>query len=621
MIDLRNPFIFAPVKLGYSDGNGVVTDKHISFYALRSDYLGAVALEPLYMDSGLREIPTQLGIDNDEKIEGLKRLVDVIHKRGAKVIAHLNHPGRMANPKIPGNYFISSTDKSCENGGATPKRMDRNDMEKVIELFVNSAKRAEKAGFDIIELQFGHGYLLAQFLSPAVNDRDDEYGGSFDNRIKFPLEVLNAVKNSVNLPIIARVSGDEMMESGIKLSEMIEFSKILKENGVSAVHVVAGSGCSNPPWFFQHMFIQKGKTWELAGEIKEKAEVPTIFVGRINSFEDIDNLKKKYNADYIALGRELVADPYFVGKYLGEVEGTPRPCLACAEGCLGGVKSGKGLQCVVNPEVITGDNVTQSENSKNYAVVGGGLAGMVAAITLKKRGHSVVIYEKEELGGQFNLASLPPKKDSLSKLVDYYRNEVKDLDIPVIFKEADDKEILNNKYDGVILATGSKVAVPPINGLDKYHWAEILKEENSTNIENKSVAVIGGGLIGLEIASYLLTKKNSVFVIEMLDEVGRGMEMLEKKMLLATLNKGGVKFYLNSRVTEINGNVVKLENETGEIKLENIDEIVLSTGMKSYNPLKENLEGKIPYYIIGDAKKVGNAQDAIRDAYNVAKEL
>ena len=194
MLELRNPFIFPPIKLGYTKGDGKVNDRHIGFYKRRSSHLGAVTLEPLYIDKGLRELPTQLGIDNDDKIEGLKKLVDTIHEAGAKAIAHINHPGRMANPKIPNNYFVSSTDKACENGGATPQKMDTEDMDKAKEILVNAAKRAEKAGFDFLELQAGHGYLLAQFMSPAVNNRTDEYGGSFENRIKFPLEVVNAVQ-------------------------------------------------------------------------------------------------------------------------------------------------------------------------------------------------------------------------------------------------------------------------------------------------------------------------------------------------------------------------------------------------------------------------------------------
>ena len=273
MIELKNQFIFAPVKLGYGD-NGYVNNKHTAFYNARGRYLGAVTPEPLYLNKGLREIPTQLGIDDDDKIEGLQKLVASIHESGAKVIAHLNHPGRMANPKISGNYFISSTDKSCENGGATPKKIDSEDIDSIIQLFVDAAVRVKEANFDIIELQFGHGYLLAQFISPFVNDRADDYGGTFENRIKFPLKVLKAVKDAVNLPIIARISGDEMLPNGIKLPEMITFSKILAQNGVAAVHVSAGTVCSTPPWYFQHMFIPKGKTWEMAKKVKEKINIP-----------------------------------------------------------------------------------------------------------------------------------------------------------------------------------------------------------------------------------------------------------------------------------------------------------------------------------------------------------
>jgi 2,4-dienoyl-CoA reductase-like NADH-dependent reductase (Old Yellow Enzyme family) len=176
MLQLKNQFIFAPIKTGYSDGTGVVTERHLAFYKRRAQYLGAVIPEPFYMDKGLRELPTQMGIDKDDKIEGLQKLVATIHESGTKVIAHFNHPGRMANPKIPGNYFLSSTDSPCENGGSTPRRMEREDMKKVVDLFVEAAVRAEKANFDVIELQFGHGYLLAQFISPFVNDRKDEFG-------------------------------------------------------------------------------------------------------------------------------------------------------------------------------------------------------------------------------------------------------------------------------------------------------------------------------------------------------------------------------------------------------------------------------------------------------------
>ncbi len=619
MLELRNPFLMPPIKLGYSFGDGKVTHKHIEFYTERAGYLGAITPEPLYLDAGLREIPTQIGIDADDKLEGLQRLTDHIHQAGAKVIAHLNHPGRMANPKIPGNYHISSSDQPCENGGATPRRMEKEDFEKVKKLFVDAALRAEKAGFDILELQFGHGYLMAQFLSPKVNDRTDEYGGSLENRMRFPLEVLEAVKEAVALPVIVRISGDDMIPDGIHLLEMIEFSKKLKEKGTEAIHVSAGTVCSTPPWFFQHMFVPKGKTWEFAQKIQEAAGIPAIFVGQINTVEDIDHLKNDFGAQYIAIGRGLVADPLMVGKYLGEVDGEIRPCLACAEGCLGGVRAGKGLHCVVNP--LAGESFEElrpAAQKKKIAIVGGGLAGMEAALTLNERGHEVVLYEKEELGGQFNLAWLPPKKGSLKKIVDFYRTQLQEEKIVVRKEEADEEKLLGGGYDVVILATGSKPAIPPIRGLKKYFWTEFLYDENMP--ENKKVVIIGGGLIGIEVASKLVEKNNRVIIVEMLEEVARGMEMIEKVMTLKKLKEKGVEIYTDTRVTAVDDDKVILEGKENRT-LEGVDHIVLATGMKSYNPLYDNIQDKIPTYVIGDAKAVGKADDAIRDGYSIGLTL
>lgn len=619
MLTLNNPFIFAPIKTGYSDGSGAVNERHLAFYRRRSQYLGAVIPEPLYLDKGLRELPTQIGIDDDNKIEGLKKLVDTFHEFGTQAIAHLNHPGRMANPKIPGNYFISSTHRPCEKGGATPKKIDREEMIKVGDQFVKGAVRAEKAGFAIIELQFGHGYLLAQFISPLVNDRADEFGGSFKNRTRFPLEILQAVMDSVNLPIIVRISADEMIPDGIKLPETIELCKLLEKNGVSAIHVSAGTVCSTPPWLFQHMFVPKGKTWEMAKEIKEKINIPVIFVGRVNNHEDIERLKIEYSAEYIAIGRALVADPDFIGKYIAEVKGPIRPCLACVEGCLGGVKSGHGLQCLVNPEVgKETEALKPAKQHKKYAVVGGGLAGMQAAITLSKRGYDVALYEKNTMGGQFRLAPLTPHKSSMAALIPYFSDELKNNKVNMIFKEASKSDLIS-KYDGVILATGSKPAVPSIPGLNKFYWADILLKENLP--ENKNVLIIGGGLIGVDIATALIPRNNKVIIVKRTTDFGEDMETIAKTLSLKIMREKGTIFSDYTHIKKIEGKTVYAERSGRNIRFDDIDIIVVSTSMISYNPLENELMEKMPVYVIGDAKRIGNAQDAIKDGYETAKAL
>ncbi len=624
MLNLKNSFIMPPLKLGYCEKEkpGFVNEKHINFYKRTGKYLGAAILEPLFTDLSLREIPTQLGIDNDDKIEGLRKIINVLHNTGTKAIAHLSHPGRMANPMIPGNVYISSTDKACPAGGKPPQKMNEKDMRDVTELFVQTAKRAEKAGFDYVELQSGHGYLLAQFISPEVNDRTDDFGGSFENCIKFPLQVIDAVLKAIKIPVIVRISADEMTPNGIKINEMIKYAEILKEKGIAALHVSAGTVCNTPPWYFQHMFVPKGKTWEFAHKIQSAVDMPIIYVGRINTFEDIDKIKNEYSGKYIATGRALVADPDFVGKYLGEISENYRPCLACAEGCLGGVKSGKGLGCMVNPEVNNPKLIsdTPAAESKNIAIAGGGLAGMESALQLRKKGHKVTIFEKNKLGGQFNLAWLPPNKSSLKKILDYYFSEIEKQKITVEYKEITADEILKKNYDEVILATGAEPVAPPIKGLEKYYWSEFLEDKNLP--KNKKIVIIGGGLIGIELASKLTDADNEVIIVEMLDEIARGMEMIERKMTLAKLDKKGVKIYKNHKVTEVknNGNTVLIEGER-RTELTNIDAIVVTAGMRSVNKLSEELEGKIKYRIIGDAVKPAKVQDAIRTAYETAKMI
>jgi len=619
MLNLKNKFIFAPVKTGYSDNTGVVTERHLEFYKARSKFIGAVTPEPLYLDKGLRELPTQMGIDSNDKIEGLKKLTNTIHQFNTKVIAHLNHPGRMANPKIPGNYFVSSTNEACENGSASPKQMDANDIHQVVKLFTNAAKRAEKAGFDIIEIQFGHGYLAAQFISPKVNKRTDEYGGSFENRIKFPLQILDAVKAATNLPVIVRISGDEMIPDGIKLEEMVEFSKILKEKSVEAIHVSAGTVCSTPPWFFQHMFVPKGKTWEFANKIKEAVDIPVIYVGQINEFKDVDKILNEFKADFVALGRPLLADPDFAGKYLGKVSGNLRPCLACSEGCLGGVRSGNGLGCSVNPAVGHENEVIEKAPvSKSIAVVGGGLAGMQAALSLHQRGHKVTLFEKDKLGGQFRFAPLTPNKKSMEKLIPFYIKELHDNNINIIYKEVTEEDIINN-FDETVVATGSKPAELMIDGLEDFYWAEILLEEKLP--KNKSILIIGGGLIGVDIATALIPLNNRVAIVKRTTDFGEDMEMISKLLSLKMMKEKGTVFSEHTNIKRVDGKTVYAEKEGKEIQFNDIDIIVVSTGMKSYNPLENELKNKMPVYIIGDSKKVGNAQDAIHGAYETAKKI
>ncbi len=619
MLELRNKYIFALVKTGYGTKEGGVTQRHLDFYDRRSKDVGLVVPEPLALSPEFRELPTQM-ILWDKTLDGMRSLVETVHKNGAKIAAHLNHPGRMANPKIPGNIFLSSTDRACENGGATPRKMTKTDIELSVDLFVSAARKAESVGFDAIELQFGHGYLVAQFLSPAVNDRTDEYGGSFENRIRFALEVFDAVKAAVSVPIVVRLSADEMIPDGFSLDEARTLVGLLEKRGVSAIHVIAGSLCHNPPWFFQHMFLPKGKTWQLAAELKKSLSVPVIAVGRVESKEDVEQIFGM-GIDYVAAGRALVADPRFFAKIDGRNNEPLRPCMGCAEGCLGGVKSGKGLGCMVNPEAGHSElNIEgQAESAKHIAVIGGGLAGMEAAVTLKKRGHTVTLFEKEQLGGQFNLAWQTPHKQPLKALVPFYQEEIACNDISVVQKEATPQDV-EGHFDAVVVATGSRPAVLDIEGLTHSVWAEILLPEHLP--ENKRVLIIGGGMIGVDIASSLVARNNKVIMVKRTENFGEDMEAISKVLTLKELKEKGVRMVPHTHVKRVDGNRVYAEVDGKEEVFEGIDLIVVSAGMRPEQSFAAQMkEGGTPLFVIGDAEQVGDATAAIVAGRKIGLEL
>ena len=612
---LKNRFIMAPVKTGYGTKTGEVTDRHLQFYRRRNKYLGAITPEPFYLHPTLRELPVQIGIHNDNMITGLRKLADVIHENGSLAIAHLNHPGRMANPNIPGNQYLSSSDQVCATGGKQPIAMDNETIADAQALFQNAAVRAQEAGYDFIELQFGHGYLIAQFLSENVNNRADRYGGSWENRLRFGLEVLERIKETISIPVMVRLSADEIFPKGLKLDDMIRLSVALEQKGADAIHVSSGSVCETPPWYFQHMSIPKGKTWEFAAKIKNEVAIPVIAVGQINERDDPEKILNDGLADAVAIGRPLIADPDFVGKVLGNIPSPIRPCACCLEGCIGGIRSGKGLMCVVNPEVGKEEKKLEKVTKpKNVAVVGGGLAGMEAALVLNERGHKVTLFEKKNLGGLFNLAYRAPRKTNLEKFKKYFVDEVTEK-IDVIFEEAHPDELIAH-YHTVILATGSLPKIPNIPGLKEWHWAEILEPDKTP--KNKRGVIVGGGFIGAEIAEVLEKNGNDVTIIKRSQEIAPRMEVMSRNFLLKSLKELKVKIVTGADVVRKKGGTLYLSIDGKEGRIENVDFVVYTKGMVPENSMENRLKEKTEVFLIGDCKEVGRAMDAIHSAYECA---
>jgi 2,4-dienoyl-CoA reductase (NADPH2) len=622
--ELRNEFVMAPVKTGYGDAEGRVTDRHLRFYRRRADHVGAITPEPLALDASLRELPTQLRIDADDKVDGLARLADTIHDGGAKAIAHLNHPGRMANPRIDGNDHLSASATPCDRTGVTPERMDRDAIDEAIDLFADGARRATEAGFDVVELQFGHGYLVSQFLSPTVNAREDEYGGSLENRARFGFGVLEAVQKSTDLPVVVRLTADDKVDGGIDFEDAKRVATWLEDRGADALHVTVGTLCSRPPQFFQHMFAEKGEPWEYAAQLRAEVDVPVMAVGRINDHDDVRRIQEESMADLIAVGRPLVADPDFVGKYLGAVEGPVRPCMACSDGCLGGVKSGDGLGCVINPEVGEGDElqVAPADDPGHYAVVGGGPAGLSAAQALAERDHEVTLYERNELGGAFRYAPLPPGKDPLQKGIDYFVSLLRNAENVEIRREEAEAADLEG-YDRAVVATGSEPVVPPIDGLEsvEYSGAELLEPANRPSDDR--VMVIGGGYVGLEAADALAEAGNEVIVVELLPDLGGDMLSLEKGPILSRLQaRENVELHRETDLEEIDGDRARATNNGDDLAWAGIDHYLLATGVRSDDPFGEVADDlDVPLHRVGDAVDPGKAEHAIASGFETARSL
>ncbi len=612
-LELRNEFIMPPIKTGYGNKEGIVTEEHLKWYELQSKYVGAIIPEPFYLEKNVRELPVQIGIDNDDKINGLTKLTNVIHNGGAKAIAHISHPGRLANPKLPGNKHISSSPIACPTYGITPEEMDSLMIENVTQLYVNAAIRAEKAGFDAVEIQFGHGYLIAQFLSPQVNRRTDEYGGSIENRMKFGLNILDRVLNEINIPVIIRISATEMVDNGFSFDDTIILLNELDKRDIAAFHVSNGTLCGSVAWYYHHMFVPRERTWEFAKKIKEKYSKPVIVVGHISKFDDVDKIKRQNYADYIAIGRALIADPEFIPKYQKLINKPVNHCLGCLDGCLFGVKKGKGLQCVVNPEINKNYNpIGKTETRKNIAVVGAGIAGMKSAIILEQKGHDVTIFEKNAPGGQFNLSYLPPKKNGLKLLVDDLKTQLK-----IVHKEPKIDDLKD--FDEIIVATGSVPIEPPFECNMSYRWADILLEPETNN---KNIVIVGGGMIGVEIAAKLNNGSNKITIIELLSDIARDMNPITKTLTLKELKNVEIK--TNSKVIKADTGTIIYEQNGHKHEITDVDILVVSVGVKSNKQFGEKLINELPdlkVHFVGDASYVGNAMSAISSAYEVCRNI
>ena len=624
-LELTNRLMLAPVKTALGGPDGKAGPKHAHYYRRRAaGGVGLIITEPLFVDPRGKEHPKQLGIDDDDKIEGLRLIVEAAHAEGAKVFAHINHAGRAANPKAMGQAPEAPSPMPCPSTGATAEAMSEERIQQLVAAFGQAVRRAAEAGFDGVEVQFGLGYLVAQFLSPRTNKRTDAYGTE-EGRQRFAEQVAQAVRDNLGDHMVwtVRLSVDERVPEGLGPQDAVALAKKAREWGAQAAHVVTGSACDSPPWYYQHMSLPGGVNEKMAKSLRDSIGMPVFVAGRMGQPDRIREALAS-GIDGVALGRALLADPDLPKKMREGREDAIQVCGSCLQGCLARVKAGGPIGCIVNPEVGHEDEPLQkAPTAKHVVVVGGGPAGLQTAITARQRGHRVTLLDKGNLGGQFALASLAPGKAAMEKthsaLAQRARLEGVELRTGVT---ADVEMVASLAPDEVVVATGSEAVRIPVPGLqDAWTGADVLTGKVQVG---KRALVVGGGLVGLEVAEFLAERGVTVVVVEMLEEVARDMELVTRKLTMKRMAQMPVAIHKSTRVVRVEGGEAFVQREGADApeSLGSFDTFVVAVGNRAVDELSEALRKQgLSVHVAGDAVKPGQVWDATQAGFLLARSL
>ena len=623
-LQLKNRVVMPPMGNNFGAEDGSVTRQLINYYNERAmGGPGLIITEMVSIDSPLGQRGVrQLRIDDDRFIAGLSRLARQVHSSGGKMALQLCHSGLLAasdsfllQPVAPSpvEYF----------GKKVTRELSKAEIKEIINHFVRGAVRAKAAGFDGVEVHAAHSYLLAHFLSPYFNKRRDEYGGSAQNRAKILLEIIGGIRNVVgdDYPVWCRINGMEYgLEGGLTIEEARETSRMAEAAGSAAIHVSAGGYGAYFGYNRAGMGQPEGNLAELAAAIKKAVKVPVIAVGRIN-LSLAEKLLQESKADLIGIGRAQIADPHWIKKAAAGRFNDIRPCISC-NACVDDLTVlDVSLHCSVNACVGKEREscITPAKTVKNVLVVGGGPAGMEAAITAAERGHRVSIYEKQpQLGGKLNLAVVPPGKDEIRPLIDYFVHQIRKLRISVeLQKEADAAAIKQIKPDVIVLAAGGIPGVPPIPGV-KLENVVFAEDVLAGVTVAQRVVIIGGGLVGCETAEFLAKQGKKITVIEMLNELAAGVGSSFKAGLIDRLSMDGVTMMTGVRCTQINAGGVVIAARDGKARTLAADTVILAAGVNPDRRLLQGIKGLAPeIYAVGDCVEPRRILEAISDGHRV----
>ena len=621
---MRNRIVMPAMATNFASAWGEPTPRMIAYYARRS--LGGAGL--ITVENTNIEYPvggngaTQLRIDHDRFIPGLHHLVQAVHAGGARVSIQINHVGAAADPKRTGCAPRGPSPVAWGRSGVLAQPLSSSEIDETIERFCSAAKRAKRADFDAVEIHGGHGYLIAQFLSPLTNRRTDEYGGSPEARWQFALEVVEQVRERVgaNFPIIFRLSIDEFVPGGRDLEESIELCQALVDAGVDAISATAGTSTSLAKQL-EPMSYPQGWRAYLASAVKKSVKIPVITVGVIRTPDVAERILREGNADFVAIGRGLIADPDWPRKARsGDVQEIRR-CISCNRCVRQRVFDDLPICCSVNPEVGQESSIKEARtrNPKQIVVVGGGPAGMQSAASAAQAGHNVILFEEQpKLGGQLLLACVPPHKEKVKWLIDDLVRAIPS-SVDVRLGQRVNEEILRNvNPDVVILATGAtagRLDVPGGGDSCVVTAHEVLRKGMS--FDGACVAMIGAGMVGCETAAYLADRGCSVILLETLDLPAGDCEPITRVELLDRLNEMGVHILTGVTVQRVskNGQII-ITTAEGIEKNFDTERVVTAVGATSNDALEEELSGSpFDVVVVGDARSPRGIQEAIFEGW------
>jgi 2,4-dienoyl-CoA reductase-like NADH-dependent reductase (Old Yellow Enzyme family)/NADPH-dependent 2,4-dienoyl-CoA reductase/sulfur reductase-like enzyme len=624
---LKNRAVMPPMGTGYGNADSTVSERLVEYLARRArGGTGMIITEVCAVDPRGKGFINEIGAFSDDLIPSLAQIPRALHREGAKAAVQLHHAGRETFKKAAGGIpeAPSAIPSVILNEPCEEMSLER--IAQVIDAFGKAALRAKKAGFDAVEIHGAHGYLLNQFLSPFSNQRTDQYGGSDENRARFVLEVVEAVRGEVGIdfPVFIRVSTDELVRGGYDLEFMKWLAPQLVSAGVNAIHASVGVYSTPGNLSIASMDTEQGFNLFRARAIKEAAGVPVIGVGRI-SLEMAEKAIADGDADLIAFGRQHLTDPDFINKAReGKFEDI-RMCVACNQGCIDRLSfEMKSATCTFNPECgreLKG--IPKAETGKKVWVIGAGPAGLSAAMYAAQRGHEVEVFERDAAaGGQIKSASRPPHKDTFMDWVDWSVRQLKKQDVKINLSQGVTQDILKSgRPDAVILAAGAypvMASIPGIDGENVFDARDVL--EGKVDLASPAV-ILGAGYVGMETADFLIARGIDVAIIEMLPYPPVPKLSAHGYWLHRRIRKAGGRIMLNAAVTGIENTTVHY-TQNDEDRTEPAAMVITAMGAKSDNALEVVLkELGIDYRMIGDAVSPRRLLEAIHEGYKAAVEI